>query len=157
MKRSVPSTCILLNAIVTFERIQGEQGERFGDGSVFPPILQRLITAKMLAGKWLPRIDLHPIRNYPAEPTLAAWATAETHRRRHRHSPATYLVKTLTLLCMASNRLVPGRSRYSKSNAVVKGTGRGTNVAFYSRCVPPGPSPRNYALGPRVHEGLATW
>src|SRR6516164_8267911 len=88
MKRSVPSTCILLNAIVTFERIQGEQGERFGAGSVFSPILQRLITAKMLTGKWLSRIDLHPIRDYQgsvlpglanrlisqtAEPTPAAW------------------------------------------------------------------------------------
>src|SRR5215469_4555798 len=64
MKRSVPSTCILLNGIVTFERIRGEQGERFGAGSVFPPILQRLITAKMLTGKWVSRIDLHPIRDY---------------------------------------------------------------------------------------------
>src|SRR5271166_4958616 len=51
MKRSVPLTCILLNEIVTFEKIQDEQDERFGVGSAFLPILKKLTTAKMLGGR----------------------------------------------------------------------------------------------------------
>ena len=43
-------TCISLSEIVTFEKIQGEPDERFGDGSAFLPILMKLTTAKMLSG-----------------------------------------------------------------------------------------------------------
>jgi hypothetical protein len=51
MKRSMPLICISLNEIVTFKKIRDEQDERFGAASVFPPILQRRTTAKILTGK----------------------------------------------------------------------------------------------------------
>ena len=42
-------TCISLKEIVTFEKIQNEQAERFGVGNVFLPLLTKLTTAKMLS------------------------------------------------------------------------------------------------------------